>query len=535
MDPIKSDVLVIGTGGAGLRAAIAAHERGAEVVVVCKATAGFNNATVHAGGGFRAAMEGLSPEEHLADTVRVGFKVNDPEMVQVFAEEGGERLLELKRFGVEMRVHRGGISVGKSPYPRGMGMTKPMVDHIKNLGIPIKENIIISKLLTRDERVIGAVGYDVRNDQPVTFSSKATVLATGGAGALYKRTDCPLRTTGDGYSLAYHIGATLRDMEFVQFFPLALAEPGHPPRLVGAGIVEDGHIVNKHGEDIPEKYGITERPLVLKSRGPLSVAMMREILGGNGVDGAVLLDATEVYRMRGHEDRFKTGHLAYYKEKLDAETQPIKIAPISHFFMGGIITDIQGDTGIPGLYAAGEVVGGVHGANRHGGNALTAITVFGARAGDAAAEYSKSTRQEFDAVQAETELERYRNLRSMDGNVKPRDLIDELRELMWVKASMVRTHEGLNDALENVHKLRNKMDKLRVDKPRDILEALEVPMTLDVAEMIIRSALERTESRGAHFRVDYPELDENWVKTVVLHREKGYMTVGTCSLGNTGE
>ena len=190
-------------------------------------------------------------------------------------------------------------------------------------------------------------------------------------------------------------------MEFVQFFPLALAEPGHPPRLVGAGIVEDGHIVNKHGEDIRARV--------------------------------------------------------------------------------------------------------------------------------------KSTRQEFDAVQAETELERYRNLRSMEGNVKPRDLIDELRELMWVKASMVRTHEGLNDALENVHKLRNKMDKLRVDKPRDILEALEVPMTLDVAEMIIRSALERTESRGAHFRVDYPELDENWVKTVVLHREKGCMTVGTRSLGNSDE
>jgi len=527
MNPVTSDVLVIGTGGAGLRAAIAAHEKGVHVVVVCKATAGFNNATVHAGGGFRAAVEGLTPEEHLEDTVRVGFNVNDPEMVKVFADEGGERLLELKRFGVDMRVYKGGISVGKSPYPRGMGLTKPMVEYIRGLGIRIIENVIITKLLTKEGTITGAVGYDVKDDHPVTFTTKAVVLATGGAGALYKRTDCPLRTTGDGYSLAYHLGATFRDMEFVQFFPLALAEPGYPPRLVGAGIVEEGHIVNKFGEDIPEKYGVTDRPLVLKSRGPLSVAMMREILGGNGVNGAVLLDAREVYRKRGHEERFQKGRLADYREKLDAENRPIMIAPISHFFMGGIATDINGEIEIPGLYAAGEVVGGVHGANRHGGNALTAITVFGARAGEVAADHSKKAVE--TTINPTVEMEYYSNLRNQkpEGGVKPRIMMDQLRDLMWAKAGIVRTKEGLEECLIQVNVFRGRISNLYVDTPRDMLVALELPMALDVAEMIIRSALERKESRGAHFRVDYPELDESWVKTVNLRKDADGMTVTT--------
>jgi len=535
MNPVASDVLVIGTGGAGLRAAIAAHEKGVHVVVVCKATAGFNNATVHAGGGFRAAVEGLTPEEHLKDTIRVGFNVNDPEMVKVFAEEGGKRLLELKRFGVHMRVYKGGISVGKPPYPRGMGMTKPMVDYIRGLGIHIIENVIITKLLTEEGSIVGAVGYDVKDDHPVTFSTKTVVLATGGAGALYKRTDCPLRTTGDGYSLAYHLGAKFRDMEFVQFFPLALAEPGYPPRLIGAGIVEESHIINKYGENIPDKYGVTDRPLVLKSRGPLSVAMMREILGGNGVDGAVFLDATEVYRKRGHEERFQNGRLADYREKLGAENHPIKIAPISHFFMGGIATDVNGEMGIPGLYAAGEVVGGVHGANRHGGNALTAITVFGARAGEVAADYSKNTGEPI--IDPTKELEYYTQLRNQkpkDG-VKPRIMMDQLRELMWEKAGIVRTKEGLKDCLFQVGTFRDRISTLYVETPRDILVALEIPMALDVAEMIIRSAMERKESRGAHFRVDYPKLDENWVKTVVLWKETHGMTVATNSLNGSDE
>ena len=177
-------------------------------------------------------------------------------------------------------------------------MTKPMVEYAKSKGIEFIDNVMVTKLLKRGDRVIGAIGYDVKQEEPIVFSSKAVILATGGAGAIYKRTDCPVRTTGDGYSLGLHAGARLRDMEFVQFFPLALAEPGQPPYLIGGPLTEEGRIINSLGEDIPKKYNLKNRPLVLKSRDLLSRAVMTEITQGGGVDGAVLIDAREVFKKR---------------------------------------------------------------------------------------------------------------------------------------------------------------------------------------------------------------------------------------------
>lgn len=508
-----------------MRAAIEVDERGASVVVVSKAPAGMNNATMVAGGGFRAALEGLTPEEHYEDTIRVGNGINDRRLVEVFAKEGGGRVLELRRFGVDIRVHPGGISVGD-----GLGLTKPLVEYVRSRGIRIVENVILTELLVTEGRVVGAVGYDMRNDHPVAFSSKSVVLATGGAGALYKRTDCPLRTTGDGYGLAYRVGARLRDMEFVQFFPVALAEPGYPPFLIGGVITEEGRIVNSLGEDIPKKHGVTERPLVLKSRGPLSVAMMREILAGNGFDGAVHLDATELFRRRRDEDDSYAGYIAYLRDRLGAAERPIRVAPICHFCMGGVVADIDGDTGIPSLYAAGEVVGGVHGANRHGGNALTDITVFGARAGAAAAGYARGQQLVSTRDLVKPELERYKSIRK-GGKLRsasPEEVMSKLREIMWEKAGIVRDREGLEEALKGVIELKNEVPRLASSTGMEMLVALEVPMALDAAEMIIRAALERRESRGAHFREDYPEEDEAWMKTVVIAKgEDRLMMVST--------
>ena len=518
---IESDVLVIGTGGAGLRAAIEADERGVSAVVVSKAPAGMNNATMVAGGGFRAAVEGLTPEEHIEDTLRVGNYLNDRRLVEVFAREGGMRVLKLERFGVEMRVRRGGISVGDTPGIMGMGMTKPMVEYLRARGVGIVENVIITRLLLSDGVVAGAVGYDYFNDGPVVFSAKAVILATGGAGALYERTDCPLRTTGDGYSLAYHAGTRLRDMEFVQFFPVALAEPGLPPYLIGAPFSEEGRIVNRHGEDIPEKHGVAERPLVLKSRGPLSIAIMREIQAGDGVDGAVLLDAREPVKRYADERWFKTQGYAQRVARLGAAERPLRIAPICHFSMGGVVADEDGETGVPGLYAAGEVVGGVHGANRHGGNALTDITVFGARAGRAAASHAEGKTFEDVAPLAEPELMRYGALRAGSDGFSPADLMARLRGLMWEKAGIVRDGLRLLEALSELVGLRREASSLEVSGGYEMREALEVPMALDVAEMIVSAALERRESRGAHFREDFPVEDDGWVRVVVLERGGG--------------
>jgi fumarate reductase (CoM/CoB) subunit A len=514
----ESDVLVIGTGGAGLRAAIEAHERGADVLVVCKSPAGYNNATVVAGGGFRAAIGGLRPEEHMKDTLQVGNHLNDRGLVEVFAREGGNRVLELKRFGVDMRVGRGGVSVGDIPGLMGLGITKPMVKHLRREGVRILENIIITRFLKFGCAIVGAVGYDAKNGGPCVFSFKTVVLATGGAGALYERTDNPLRVTGDGYSLAFHAGALLRDMEFTQFYPLALAEPGHPPYNLGGPLSEEGKILNRQGEDIPEKHGVAARPLVLKSRGPLSVAIMREVLGGNGLDGAVLFDATEVYRARKDENWLSTGRYAYLKDKVGAAERPICVAPISHFTMGGIVADENGRTGVEGLYAGGEVVGGVHGANRHGGNALTDITVFGARAGGEAAEYAKSRERVGIEGLAESEIERYRSFPS-DGT-DPMELMAALKSLMWIKVGLVRTEGNLRKALEGVKELKLQAKNIAARTSREMLVALEVPMALDAAGLIVRAAMERTESRGAHFREDYPEKDDSWLKIVILRKGK---------------
>lgn len=518
---IEADILVLGTGGAGLRAAIEAEAGGASVVIVSKAPAGMNNATVIADGGFHAAIEGFTPTEHFEETLKVGKGINDRRLVKVFTREGGERVLELRRFGVEMRVHRGGVSVGDLPGLRGLGITKPMVDYLRSRGIRIIENVIVTRLLLVHEAVEGAVGYDVHNDQPVIFSAKATVLATGGAGALYKRTDCPLRTTGDGYSLAFRAGARLRDMEFVQFFPLALAEPGAPPYLVGGPIPEEGRIINSLGEDIPRKHGVTARPLVLKSRDLLSRAIMIEILEGRGVDGAVLIDATEVFKRLGEEEGFSRGPYAFFRDKLKAAERPFRVAPICHFCMGGVVIDEHGYTGVPGLFAAGEVVGGVHGANRHGGNALTDITVFGARAGAAATEYAKTCSLGPFESAAAVELERYEALRNRKVNEDgdPRAIMSRLRETMWMKAGVVRDGAKLREALAEIVELKEAVPRLYASSGRMMLEALEVPLALEAVEMIIRAALKRTESRGAHYRTDYPEEDDKgWLRTVVISR-----------------
>jgi len=518
---VDSDVLVIGTGGAGLRAAIEAKERGVGVAIVSKSPAGMNNATVVAGGGFRAAIEGLTPEEHYRDTMEVGKRLNDPKLAKIFAEEGGERVLELRRFGVEMRVYHGGVSVGTIPTLRGLGITEPMVKHCRSMGVEVVENVVVTKLLKKGEAVVGAVGYDVHVGEPVVFSSKAVVLATGGAGALYKRTDCPLRVTGDGYSLGYHAGAMLRDMEFVQFFPIALAEPGEPPFLVGGAITEEGRILNTLGEDIPKKYGLKARPLVLKSRDLLSRAVMMEIAQGSGVSGAVLVDAREVFRRRSVEYLASTGSVKYLLEKLKAAEKPFRVAPICHFCMGGLVIDEDGYTGVPGLYAAGEVVGGVHGANRHGGNALTDIMVFGARAGASAARRSRRVKAKPVEELAEAEIRRYEALAARDNGYNPYIVMERLREAMWAKAGIIRDSASLAEAFEEIFELRGMAERAMASRGRDMLVALEAPMALDAAEMIVRAAMERRESRGAHYRADYPLEDPAWLRPVVITKADG--------------
>jgi len=514
VNAVDTDVLILGSGGAGLRAAIEVNRLGKKAIVVSKAPAGMNNCTVVAGGGFRAAFEGMNPEEHAKDTMEVGKGLNDRRLVEVFTKEGPERILEMRSYGVEVRIHETGAAVGSIPNLMGLGMTKPMVEYAQSKGVEFMDNVVITRLLKKESDVVGAVGYDVKNEKPIVFSARAVVVAAGGAGALYKRTDCPIRTTGDGYSLGLHAGASLRDMEFVQFFPLALAEPGEPPYLLGGPLTEEGIIMNSLGDDIPKKYGLKARPLVLKSRDLLSRALMSEITQGGGVDGTVLIDAREVFKRRSDKQITGGGVQQLLVNKLRATERPFRVAPICHFNMGGVIIDEHGYTGVPGFYAAGEVVGGVHGANRHGGNALTDILVFGQRAGAAAAVHA--AKKEKVTELAKAELNRYDSILERDQGYGAHEIMGRLRETMWAKAGIIRDSASLSEAFETVFDLKLIADRVAAKKGRDMLVALEVPMALEVAEMIIRAAMERKESRGAHYRTDYPYEEAAWLKPIVI-------------------
>ncbi len=532
---VQSDVLIVGTGGAGLRAAIEAHEKGAKVVIVSKAPAGYNNCTIVAGNGYLAALGGMSIEEHRERTLSTGKGLNDPALVEVLVNEGAERVLELERFGCVVNVHRGGIRVGGPESKLGQGITLPMVQYIRKLGIEIIENVILTKLLKKDGAVVGAVGYSSREEQPVIFQTKAVLLASGGAGGLFKRTDCPQRTTGDGYSLAFQAGARLRDMEFCQFFPLALAEPDHPSLLVDGKVVWEGKILNANGEDIPAKHHVTERPYIAKSRDLLSRAMMREVHDGAGVEGAVLLDAREVVKNGKPGDFYGMGSYEYYVEKLRAHERPIRIAPLSHFTMGGIVANTYGETDVPGLFAAGEVVGGVHGANRHGGNALTDVTVFSVRTAKKAVEYAESRALVDVDELAESEIERYKRLASRDTGFTPPTLMNLVRENMWENVGVIRDSYTLVDAYQKLSELRDSTRSLLAKPGKQLLNALELIMALDVCEYITRAAMERRESRGAHFRLDHPTEDPAWRKTIILSKKDGAIQVGYAAIGEAFE
>jgi fumarate reductase (CoM/CoB) subunit A len=528
---VQSDILIVGTGGAGLRAAIEAHESGTKVVLVSKAPAGYNNCTIVAGSGYLAAVGGMSIDEHRERTLNTGKGINDPELVEVLVNEGGERVLELERFGCIVNVRHGGIRVGGPNTRLGQGITLPLVEYLRRLGVEFVENVIITKLIKKGDVVVGAVGYSSREEQPVLFQAKAVILASGGAGGLFRRTDCPLRTTGDGYSLAMDAGAKLRDMEFCQFFPLALAELGAPPLLVDGKVVWDGKILNAMGEDIPKKHKVTERPYIAKSRDLLSRAMMREVHDGLGVDGAVLLDAREVVKMGDPSDRYGMADNKYYVEKLRAHERPIRIAPLSHFTMGGIVSNPYCETGVSGLFAAGEVMGGVHGGNRHGGNALTDVTVFGVKAAQRAVEYITS--RDFVEVEelAESELVYYEKLTSREVGFTPATLMDLVRDNMWNNVGVIRDSYMLVEAFQRLNEIRESTRSILAKPGKQLLNALELIMALDVCEYIIRAAMERRESRGAHFRLDHPKEDTSWRKTIILSKKNEAIQVKYAEIG----
>lgn len=508
-----TDVLVIGSGGAGLRAAIEAEALGADVIIVSKSPTGMKTASVVTNGWFRAAVGGVTKEEHYNATMVGGKDLNDPELVKVMVEEGPERIMELEKYGMALQTHKGMISCGGNSKSRGLGFIRPMVNYLKERGVNLVENCLITRLLKVDGKVVGAVGLQ---EEPVVFKAKAVVLATGGSGGLYMRTDVPLNMTGDGYALAFEAGAILRDMEFIQFLPVGLAEPGQPLIPVYGPVVEEGRIINIDGEDLVKKHNITARPLALMSRDLLSRALMREVADGKGVDGAALINATEVIKEHGME-LFRNQAHRNVMEAVKVAERPIKVAPLCHFVMAGVRMTPDGETNVPGLYVAGEVTGGVHGANRIGGNAMTEIIVFGARAGAAATLYAEGSSLADVAEVSDPEI---KQIQAKRGEGESEGFHGKLRELMWTHVGVVRSGEKLKEALNMLAVLGEEADAARGADTEAVKRLLEAEMAIMASVLTAKAALAREESRGTHFRLDYPESSDEW-KIILIVSKKG--------------
>ncbi|MBI2847123.1 MAG: FAD-binding protein [Chloroflexi bacterium] len=515
---ISTDVLILGGGGAGMRAAIEARKSGSEVLIVSKSRVGYGSNTAKSGAGMASATGGRDPRDnpqiHLRDMVLGGRFINQQRLAEVLATGGPQQVADLDSFGIPFRKEEGRIWMAQSPghsYPRnaygenniGTDLSLPLRAYAQKLGIKFLEGIMVTRLLIAGDQAVGAVGIDPRGEM-VVFKAKATILACGGLGQIYLHTNNAAGITGDGYALAYQAGLPLVDMEFVQFYPTAVGKLGGRDISYEAFVFRAGaRLLNSLGEDIIQRHRL-QNALV---RDRLTRAMWAEIQEGRGIQGKVMLDLTPV--PDGTLERL----LTMLPRRIRGQHH-LLVAPTVHFQMGGVVIDQAAHTSIHGLLACGEVCGGVHGANRLGGNALTEIFVFGAIAGREAS-ILRGLLPEVSPGTLSMELDRLRAMTTPGSRVD--DLRRHLKETMWLNVGIVRDEKSLTSALREIAHLGKALPQAGAVTPLELRKKLELQNMLTVAEMVCRAALMRTESRGAHFRSDFPEEDnKSWLKNILI-------------------
>ena len=569
------DVVVVGVGGAGLRAAIEASAAGARTALVCKSLLGKAH-TVMAEGGIAAAMGNVYPEDnwkvHFRDTMRGGKMMNDWRMAQIHAQEAPERVHELERWGALFdRTDDGRIlqrDFGGHRYARlahvgdrtGLEMIRTLQNHAVHQGIDVFMECTITRLLTSEAGISGAFGYWRESGRFVAFSAPAVVLATGGIGKAFKVTSNSWEYTGDGHFLALTAGADLIDMEFVQFHPTGMVwPPSVRGILVTEGVRGDGGVLrNSLGhrfmfEYIPEMFRTetaeteeeadrwytdkknARRTPDLLPRDEVARAINSEVKAGRGSPhGGVFLDISS-RRDADYIRRRLPSMYHQFKElaDIDITTAPMEVGPTCHYMMGGVRvdSDTQQST-IPGLFAAGEVAGGMHGANRLGGNSLSDLVVFGMLAGRHAAEYSTASGspapvpEEVLDGHAEEALAPF----GEHGEENPYSIQNDLQECMSSLVGIIRTESEMLEALDRLEVLKERLTQVHVEGHRQYNPgwhlALDLRSLLAVSECIARAALERQESRGAQTRDDFPTTDGQWGKRrVVIRQQDGEVVV----------
>ena len=520
---VQCDVLVIGGAAAGLTAAIEARSRGASVVVASKGKGGRSGNTIVAGGQFAAVVPYAgspdSPEQHFEDTLAGGREINDEALVRIHASQGGSRVLKLEEWGVRFvrsggelvrrtppgHRHPRGIPVDSSAHPTtlaGLAVTFPLRATAERRGVRFLDDTPVVRLLLREGRVCGALAVDLQQRRPMLLMAPAVIVAAGGAGRLYTNTNNTRGICGDSYGLLLEAGATLRDMEFVQFYPCQLTSPFRA--ALSTAVFADGAVLrNRHGERFMYHYDPVNEERA--TRDVMSQAIFYEVEKGNGVDGQVYMDCTAV-PMELLERKYPSFVQGLKASGFDPAHQWLKVGTTTHFFMGGAQVDETCWTGIPGLFAAGEAVGGVHGANRLSGNALTEAVVFGPIAGGSAAEYAGKESRLPELSEPSGALE------TAGAGGESLDAVRaELRRAMWKGASIVRSEGSLRSVLSTIRECAATLKRCPAPSLLEAAQREETRLMCLSAEAVVLSALARSESRGAHFREDTPSSDDRWV------------------------
>lgn len=535
---LDTDVLIVGGGLAALRAALAARDTGARVLMLGKRLIGRSGSSAMTTGGYAAAMPELnaadSTELHFIDTVVGGGYMNDRKLVRVLVDEAPTRLCELWDYGARFRMRSDQYHMSPSgdhtqarvfvpEHMRGIDLTIPLRHAAVESGVDVLEDYMAIDLLRDEDRIVGAVALGRIGRDAVFVKAGATVLAAGGAGRLFSITSNPVDVCGGGYAMALRAGAQLRDMEFIQFYPWRLIRPFKSMRvpIQPSTFMIGARLYNSRGERFMEKYDPIKKECAARDVSARGIA--DQIRHGLAVEGGVLLDVSDVPEDQFRYENSKVVDLLDPK-KTDYRQIRLVVAPEAHFFMGGVTIDACGRTTLRGLYAAGENAGGVHGGNRLNSNSIPETQVFGYRAGLTAAQEAVTPSRTGDPRPVEAIESLLKQVGSQDA-VSPEyaALTEELRAIVSVELGIVRSGDGLERALASVDGIRERVAGLPLVSVRDVLARAEMEDLCATAKASAASALHRQESRSAHYRSDFPNTDTSWLRTVV-YDAKGVST-----------
>ena len=506
---MKKVVIVVGAGLAGMTAACAAQKEGAEVILIDRGSVGLGTNTALAGAVFSGPTVAYAKERYIQETMEIGRMINNRSRVELIAREAAGAIGFLRSLGVNLTEFSNSYAVrppNLNEIP-GVILVKELSRATKGLpGISVRTGFYVTEIEKEGDRVTGVRGFDPSGEEKIIFGS-AVIMATGGAGAIYLNNDNQKNIMGQGYFLSAMAGLELWDMEFVQFYPVVLAEPRLPSMLVYPPYAKEIKLVNSLGENILAKYDVGDiNEAILKKRDEFSEILFREI-----ALNPVYMDCRNV--PASSWETFPLNLLT--RLKFDFRTRPVRVSPATHFFMGGIRVDETGQTSMPGLFACGEVAWGLHGANRRGGNALTECAVTGIIAGQSAAIHSPG-RQEDRLSRTVKGTDTSRNVPDPSEEASLKTIRRRIREVAWQKAGIVRSEGGLREGLAAVEEINDCLTRVSVRKPAEKRLKQDLLAGSFVLRAIVTASLGRKESRGGFNREDFPREDNNWLKNSCL-------------------